>query len=151
MQNASAQGNAKKFELTKTTNPIKGTWGNQVTCAGPNTATCANGMDNMVNCMHQTKGYYYRLVADTLQKKLNAGDLDGGSKADLEADIKAVQGAIDSGNNPVDPAGTQQRWLQRLTSEDQQKINQANSKYMREVHDDCDKRFGGMSQYSSGN
>ena len=65
-----------KFELTKTTNPIKGRWGNLVTCAGPNSATCQNGMDNLVNCMHQTKGYYYRLVAKKLEQKLENGEDD---------------------------------------------------------------------------
>jgi hypothetical protein len=149
-QNQDQGGPSQNFELTKTDNPIKGTWGTQVTCVG-NSATCANGMDNIANCMHQGKGYYYRLVADNLQKKLETGDFEG-DRAQFQADVKSVEEAIDSGNNPVDAdPNDQQRWLHRLTRDDQQSIQKLNSKYMNEVRVDCDQRFGGMAQYSGGN
>ena len=151
MEAGQNMGGAKKtFEKTKTTNPITGDWGTQVTCAGPNTATCANGMDNLVNCMHQTQGYYYRLVAANLEEKLQTGEnLSAQERKDLEADIASVKDAINTGK-VVDPdPKNPQCWLTRLSDADQQEINGTNNKYMREVHDDCDARFGGMSQYSN--
>jgi hypothetical protein len=148
-QQAQSQGTAKKFEKTKTTNPITGDWGNQVTCVG-NSATCANGMDDIVNCMHQAKGYYYRLVAAKLEEKRSIKDLTDDERQELEADISSVKDAITTDRvvdpDPADP----QRWLQKLTKDDQKQINGLNSKYSKEVREDCDARFGGMSRYSSG-
>lgn len=144
-----AQGASKNFELTKTDNPIKGTWGGQVTCAGPNSATCANGLDDYANCMHQTKGYYYRLVAEVLENKLKNNNLSDEERKNLEADIVSVKAAIETGN-VVDPdPQNPQRWFKKLTKEDQKSINGTNGKYMKEVHDDCEARFGGMARYSS--
>jgi len=143
-QNGSSSGGS--FAPTPSTNPIKGTWGNQVSCAGPNTATCQNGMDNEINCLHRSQGYYYRLVADNLEGKLkNSGQgLSDQDRKDLEADIAAVKAAIDT-NKVVSPdPQNPNRWIQRLTRDDQMQINQLNIKYMNEVHTDCDKRFGGM-------
>ena len=143
------QTQTQKFEKTKTTNAITGEWGNQVTCAGPNTATCQNGMDNLVNCMNQTKGYYYRLVTANLEEKLNSGqNLSPQDKKELEEDITSVKEAINT-NQVTDPdPKNPQRWLLWLTDEDQQQINSTNVKYMNKVRQDCDKRFGGMSQFS---
>jgi hypothetical protein len=144
-------GTATKFPKTPTDNPITGEWGEQVTCAGPNTATCQNGMDNLVNCMNQSKGYYYRLVAAKLEDGLNnTPDLSDQDRRDLQADIAAVKDGIKTSQVADPDPNNPQRWLSWLTDEDQQEINRLNSKYMREVHDDCDQRFGGMSQFSGG-
>jgi hypothetical protein len=144
-------GTATKFSKTPTDNPLTGEWGTQVTCAGPNTATCQNGMDNLVNCMNQSKGYYYRLVAAKLEDGLNnTPDLSAQDRRDLKADIAAVKEAITT-SQVVDPdPKNPQRWLSWLGEEDQQEINRLNSKYMNEVRTDCDTRFGGMSQFSGG-
>lgn len=136
-----------QFELTPTTNPIKGTWGDQVTCAGPNSATCQNGMDNLVNCMHQSKGYYFRLLADNLEKKLK----DDYAEEDLvllKEDIESVKAAIETGQVVDADPNERQRYLSWLNEEDQQEINAVNIKYINEVRQDCDQRFGGMSQFS---
>ena len=148
--NANSGSQTNTQQLTKTDNPIKGEWGTQVTCEGPNSATCANGMDDIANCMHQTKGYYYRLVAANLEEKFkNDQNMSDEQRKDMQADIASVKDAINTGN-VVDPdPNNSQRWLKDLTDEDQMEINRTNSKYMREVHDDCEARFGGMSRYSS--
>ena len=142
-------GTATKFEKTKTTNAVTGEWGDQVTCAGPNSATCQNGMDNLMNCMHQAKGYYFRLVAANLEEKSKDPNWSVDERAMLQADIKSVKDAIQT-DNVVDPDPNEpQRWLTYLSPEEQQELNRVNAKYAKEVHDDCDKRFGGMSQFSS--
>src|SRR6185503_1219988 len=41
------------FELTKTSNPIKGEWGTQEKACAVNSATCQNGLTDFSNCMHQ--------------------------------------------------------------------------------------------------
>jgi hypothetical protein len=140
---------AAEFELTKTKNPIKGEWGDQVTCAGPNTATCQNGMVNLVNCMHQAKGYWYRLVAANLQGRLDTDpDLADEDRAMLEEDIASLNEAVKT-DKVVDPDPEYpQRYMAWLTEEDQQDIQKMNSKYMNEVRNDCDNRFGGMARYS---
>jgi len=138
------EGNA----LTPTTNPIKGEWGNQVTCAGPNSATCQNGLDSMVNCMHQSKGYWYRLVAANLEGRLGDQDLTDEDRAMLQADIASLKDAVNT-DKVIDPDPQYpQRYMAWLTDEDQQEIQKINSKYMNEVRDDCDARFGGMARYS---
>ncbi len=147
-QTSQPSQNAASHELTKTSNPIKGTWGNQITCAGANSATCANGLDDYANCMNQTKGYYYRLVADNLETKLKSGNFSEQEQKDLEVDIASVKDAVDTGRvNDPDPQNPQ-RWFKHLSKEDQMQINGTNSKYMNEVHTDCESRFGGMSRYS---
>ncbi len=135
-----------RFAKTQTTNVITGEWGNQVTCAGPNTATCQNGMDNLVNCMHQTKGYYYRLVAAKLQGRLDSDpDLTQDDRSMLTEDIVSLNDAVET-DKVVDPDPEYpQRWFAWLDKEDQTEIQKANSKYMNEVRADCDKRFGGMN------
>lgn len=143
----SKSGSQNQFPLTETTNPIKGTWGDQVTCAGPNSATCQNGMDNLVNCMHQSKGYYFRLLAENLEKKLK----DDYAEEDLvllKEDIESVKAAIETGEVVDADPNERQRYLSWLNNEDQQELNAVNIKYINEVRDDCDKRFGGMSQFS---
>ena len=136
------------FEKTKTTNAITGDWGTQFTCEG-NSSTCANGLDDMANCMHQGKGYYYRVVAANLQNRLDTDkDLTGDDKITIKEDIASVKGAIET-DKVVDPdPAYPQRWLAWLSKEDQQQTIQTNSKYMKEVHDDCEARFGGMTRYS---
>ncbi len=136
-----------QFELTPTTNPIKGTWGNQVTCEGPNSATCMNGMDNLVNCSHQTKGYFFRLLADKLEQKLQE-DYEPADLVLLQEDVDMVKKAIETGVVvDVDP-NERHRHLSWLSDEEQQELNALNIKYVNEVREDCDKRFGGMSQFS---
>lgn len=133
---------------TKTTNPITGEWGTQKTCEH-NSATCQNGMDDLVNCMNQIKGYYYRLVAENLKTKLEEQELSEEERIELEADIVSVEEAIAT-NTVVDPdPENPQRWLHRLSKDDQKQINGMNSKYMNEVRTDCDARFGGMARYSN--
>lgn len=141
---------SKKLALTKTSNPIQGTWGDQVTCSGPNSATCQNGMDNLVNCMHQSKGYYYRLIAANLEEKAKDPDWSPEDLSMLQADIGSVKAAVET-DKVIDPDPNEpQRYLTFLSQEEQNEIVRVNAKYAKEVHDDCDKRFGGMSQYSSG-
>jgi hypothetical protein len=135
----------KVHKLTKTTNPVKGEWGTQVTCEGPNSATCQNGLDDLVNCMNQSKGYYFRLLANHFETQLNENaPADDQERADIEADIASLNEAVYSGQ-VVDPdPDNPQRYLQRLSKEEQIEINKMNSKYMKEVREDCDERFGGM-------
>lgn len=136
-----------EFELTPTTNPIKGTWGDQVTCAGPNSATCQNGMDNLVNCSHQTKGYYFRVLADKLEQKLQEDYADEDLVL-LQEDVESVKEAIETGQVVDADPNERHRYLSWLSDEEQQEINAINIKYVNEVREDCDKRFGGMSQFS---
>ncbi|MBP9855122.1 MAG: hypothetical protein KBD53_09685 [Candidatus Omnitrophica bacterium] len=140
---------SNKFALTETTNPIKGEWGSQVTCAGPNSATCQNGMDDIINCTHQSKGYFYRLVAANLQGRLdNDAELSDDERILLEEDIASLKAAVET-DKVVDPDPEYpQRYMGWLTDEDQQEIQKVNIKYINEVRTDCDNRFGGMSRYS---
>ena len=140
-------GSQNEFALTETTNPIKGTWGDQVTCAGPNSATCMNGMDNLVNCAHQSKGYYFRIVADKLEQKLKE-DYTDEDRALLEQDVASVKEAIETGTVVDADPNERSRWLSWFSDEEQKEINGINIKYVNEVREDCDKRFGGMSQFS---
>lgn len=146
---AGAAVGAGGFELTPTTNPIKGEWGTQVTCAGPNSATCQNGMDNIMNCMNQSRGYFYRLVEADLNLRLEQDkELTKEEKDMLKEDIASVKAAIKT-DKVVDPdPETPQRYLSWLAEEDQQEIQKLNLKYISEVRKDCDDRFGGMSRYS---
>ncbi len=140
-------GSQNQFPLTETTNPIKGTWGDKVTCSGPNSVTCQNGMDNLVNCSHQTKGYYFRLLADNLEQKLKE-DYAEEDLVLLREDIQSVKAAIDSDVVVDADPNERSRYLSWLSDDDQKEINGLNIKYVNEVRDDCDKRFGGMSQFS---
>ena len=66
-----------------------------------------------------------------------------------EVDIAAVKDAINT-DKVIDPDPNDiQRWFKRLSNEDQMEINGSNSQYMREVHDDCESRFGGVARYSN--
>lgn len=141
--------NTGNFELTPTSNPIKGEWGTQVTCAGANSATCQNGMDNIMNCTHQSKGYFYRLVANNLNQRLQTDqELSEEDKKMLKEDIASVTAAIKT-DKVIDPDPKEpQRYLSWLNENEQKEIQQLNLKYINEVRKDCDERFGGMARYS---
>src|SRR5262245_43839736 len=48
---ASETESPEGFELTKTNNPIQGEWGTQQKqCPGGNSATCSDGLVDMMNC-----------------------------------------------------------------------------------------------------
>ncbi len=146
---AETNGSSGNFELTPTSNPIKGEWGTQVTCAGPNSATCQNGMDNIVNCTHQSKGYFYRLIVAKLNERLQTDkELTQEDLGMLKADIASVTAAIKT-DTVIDPDPNEpQRYLSWLNEEEQQDIQKTNLKYIDEVRKDCDNRFGGMARYS---
>jgi len=138
------------FELTKTSTPIKGEWGTQEKSCTHNSSTCASGMVNFTNCMHQTKGYYYRLIAANLEGRLGDQDLTAVDCTMLEEDIASLDEAVEKETDQVvdpDPEYPS-RYMAWLTEEDQHELQKLNGKYMNEVRKDCDGRFGGLARYS---
>jgi hypothetical protein len=138
------------FELTKTNNPVKGAWGTQEKTCTHNSATCAQGTVDFTNCIHQTKGYYYRLVAFTLQNRIDTDpELTEDDRAMLKEDIASLQQAVET-DKVIDPDPEYpQRYLAWLSEDDQHQIQKLNSKYMNEVRQDCDDRFGGLARYNN--
>lgn len=138
----------KIYYKTSTSNPVTGEWGTQMTCENPSSSTCRDGKDHFANCMNQTKNYYYRLLAAHLETRLaNMQNLSDSRRKELEDDIASIKGAVETGividPDPKDP----QRWLGWLSREDRTELNRLNSKYVREVSDDCQARFGTMGQF----
>jgi len=142
---------AEGFELTKTNNPIKGEWGTQKKACAVNSATCQNGLTDFSNCMHQTKGYYFRLIAANLESRLDDQDLTEEDRSMLTEDIASLNDAVANETDQiVDPDPEYpSRYMAWLTDEDQHELQKLNGTYMNEVRQDCDNRFGGMARYSN--
>lgn len=127
---------------------IKGEWGHQVTCEH-NSVTCGNGLDQMANCMHQTKNYFYRVAAAALQQKLDKEhNLSARDRSSLRVDIAKVRRAIETGHVAGPDARSSEHWMTWLSQDDQQAVQQINSRYSSAVHKDCDARFASLSHYS---
>lgn len=145
MQQNMRQRSAVQHAKTPTTNEITGDWGTQNTCDGPNSATCMNGMDDLMNCMHQTKGYFYRLISVNLEGQLeNNKDLTAQQRKDMATDLEAVKAAVATGKIVEPDPDNRQRWLRWLSQEEDMEIQKQNIKYAQEVRTDCNDRFAGM-------
>jgi hypothetical protein len=145
MQQNMRQRNAVQHAKTPTTNEITGEWGTQNTCDGPNSATCMNGMDDLMNCMHQAKGYFYRLIAVNLEGQLaDNKELTAQQRKDMAVDLEAVKAAVATGKIVEPDPNNRQRWLRWLSQEEDMEIQKQNIKYTQEVRADCNARFAGM-------
>lgn len=71
-------------------------------------AGCADGMNPLVACMDEKKGYLWKVLADAVEEKRDRSPgLTGQQRADIDADIAAMRAAHVAGARrvePVDPA-----------------------------------------------
>ena len=77
---------------------------------------------NMMACQDKLKGLRLAMMADRMQKNLDAATgLSAKDKSDYQADIRSVRDAAEQGlqmPNPVDPANPM-RAMARLSAEEQ--------------------------------
>jgi len=115
--------------LTPTDDPVKGHWG--------------TGPSELISCMGQLNGYYYRLVADNFQQKLVESNFDEPAREELSEDLASVVLAIDPGRViPADPQSPD-RWRKWLESAEEVQIQDRTRNYEQDVRADCQRRFGG--------
>ncbi len=112
-------------------------------------ATNLDGLSKFANCMDPITGYHERLTADLLAVKLaNMPMISAEERSAWLEDIMALRN-VRAGvpYKPADPADPQ-RYLLRITDDEQVQINSKNTTFVQQVHLQCEHQYGGMSRYS---
>jgi hypothetical protein len=111
-------------------------------------ATNLHGLDDYNRCMARTTGYHEELWAQALQHRLDSSaTLGAGERQKIEQDIEYLtatsKGQRVSAPEPRNP----QRYMLVITDDEQVAINTEVNRYSTAVHDFCEERYGGMSQF----
>jgi len=111
-------------------------------------ATNLHGLDDYNKCMARSSGYHEELWAQALQHRLDSNSkLGAGERQKLEEDV-AYLTALSKGQRVAAPEPRNpQRYMLAVSDDEQVAINTEASRYINAVHDFCEERYGGMSQF----
>ena len=114
-------------------------------------ATKLDGLKDLTDCTNQSKGFRERIIGDRLAAKLAMSSaLTAEERAVWQADIDALHAVTPQRPDFVAPnAREPQHYLLGLTDGEQQALNSTATRYMQEINLECEKKYGGMTRYSS--
>lgn len=99
------------------------------------------------NCLKGVTALRFTIMADMMEKKMNAMNISGQERADWEADIASIRELPGSGQmmpKPVDPKNPA-RALTRLSTEEQMTLNTEYSKQSQDLMGKCQESAPGRS------
>jgi hypothetical protein len=112
-------------------------------------ATNLHGLDDYNNCMAQAAGGQEKLNAQVLQRKLDhSTDLSAETRKKIQEDVTWLNAKGAGQQIPAPDPKNSQRYLLEMTDDEQQEVSGTFNRYANEVHEKCEARYGGMSQFS---
>lgn len=115
----------------------------------PGGATNLHGLDDYNNCMAQAAGAQEKLNAQVLQRKLDhSSDLSPEARQKIQEDVAWLNAKGAGQQIPSPDPKNSQRYLLEMSDDEQQEVSGSYGRYSNEVHEKCEARYGGMSQFS---
>jgi hypothetical protein len=112
-------------------------------------ATNLHGLDDYNGCMAQAAGAQEKLNAQVLQRKLDhSTDLSADARKKIQEDVAWLNAKGAGQQTPSPDPKNSQRYLLEMSDDEQQEVSGAYGPYSNQVHDKCETRYGGMSQFS---
>jgi hypothetical protein len=119
------------------------------TSSGGGGATSLHGLDDYNGCMAQAAGAQEKLNAQILQRKLDhSADLSADARKKIQEDAAWLNAKAAGQQVPPPDPKNSQRYLLEMSDDEQQEVSGAYGRYSNEVHEKCEARYGGMSQFS---
>lgn len=108
-------------------------------CEGKRSATCMDYMEAVDHCMDPLKGYRMKVTADRIEKKLKTEQLNDKQRKDLENDLVGIKEAHkNKTDNPtINGEKNSQKYLDRISEEDQVYINAEYQKFYKKIYNKC--------------
>jgi hypothetical protein len=133
-------------QSTQQSQPASPQPGGSVSSGG---ATNLHGLDDYNGCMAQTSGAQEKLHAQVLQRKLDhSPDLSDDARKKIQEDAAWLNAKAAGQQIPAPDPKNSQRYLLEMSDEEQQEVSGAYNRFANEVHEKCEARYGGMSQFS---
>lgn len=111
-------------------------------------ATQLDGLDIYTKCTDQAANVHDRLQAQVLRRRLrtNPGSFTAQQRKETEEDVVWLDTPTPAQRKPHPKP---QRWLMVMTDDEQVEVNSTAGRYIEEVRQKCDAKYGGMSNFSN--